>query len=100
MAIEVTKEDGDLRRERWAFSVISGYTDKITLRLTTYAVEQRETKRHKWKPINRWERNNERSYWSNLKRDQVSMPEWVKSRACQLVEIDVPDLEPAKEERW
>jgi hypothetical protein len=100
MAIDVIKEESDLQRERWTFSAITGYTDRVTLCLHAYAVEKRETKRHKWKPIDRWERNNERSYWSNLKREQVTIPDWVKQKARELVQIDVPDLEPTKEERW
>lgn len=94
MAIEVTKEDGDLSRERWSFSVSSGYTDRITLRLSRYAIEERASKRHKWKSTKKWDLYDERSYWSSLSREEVTIPDWVKIKARELVEIDVPDLEP------
>lgn len=94
MAIEVTKEDGDLRRERWCFSVVCGYTDRITLRISVYAIEERASKRHKWKATKEWVSFDERSYRSSLTREEVTIPEWVKTKARELVEIDVPDLEP------
>lgn len=98
MAIDVIKEDGDLRRERWSFGVGTNYTDRVMLRLNRYALEERESKRHKWKPVKKWDSFNER--WAgNLKREQITIPDWVKQKARELVKIDVPDLEPRDEGR-
>jgi hypothetical protein len=100
MAIEVTKEDGDFRRECWRFSVVTSFSDVVTLRLSYYAVEERQSKRHKWKYADRWQSHDERAYASSLTREQVPMTDWVKDRARELVQINVPDLEPKKDGRW
>lgn len=92
MSIDVTT-DGDLERKRWSFTVGHNYTDVVMLRLRTFSVEERASKRHKWRPVKLWDSMNERGYHSNLKREEVVIPEWVKVQARGMLQIEVPDVD-------
>lgn len=57
MNIEIIRPNGDLKRERWTFSLVVGWADDSIIYLDTYRFETRETLRHKkWHSQTQWDR--------------------------------------------
>lgn len=62
MNIEVIRPDGDLKRERWTFSLVVDWANNGIIYLNTYNFETRETLRHKkWQKQTNWDRLDKRT---------------------------------------
>ncbi len=84
--VEELLDPEQLQRRRWVFYVIG-----TTLRLKTYVVEWRSTRRHKWRPQNAYNRLSlEMMDCPRIKLEAVPLPVWVVRDATkQLSEMIV-----------
>lgn len=59
MRVEIIRNHGDLKRERWLFRL--SMNGDVRLYLCLWAFETRETKRHSWRSHGFWDRTDSRS---------------------------------------
>lgn len=91
--IEIRDDIDDFNSVLWRFSVNSGFSGDITLRLSEYAVCERQTKRHSWKKVKHWSTYDERR--SSIARHELpTIPDFIKHRGLQLLKIDFVMPEP------
>lgn len=79
--VQVLSEDG-LRRRVWSFTHTGSCGGFLIL--NRFAYEIRQSPRHKFRPVKKWEVSDERSYHSQLKRPE-SIPDWVVAEAMKMV---------------
>lgn len=97
MDIERLSEDR-LKRRFWQFSFYTpnfGRGNNVTARLDFYAEQERATTRHKFKTVqrNRWERSNQRGYWSGLEAKDVPMPDDVLEEVRRSLTVTIQSAE-------
>lgn len=94
--IEIEREsEGRLHRKVWRFDVMTGrYAGKsiIGLRPMWYAVQVRETTRHKYRTQAQWDSFDERGYVSSIKRADVPLPADVCRDAMAAVTVEILDI--------
>lgn len=94
--IEVERVSDDrLSRQVWAFFADTTWhrgKSIVGLRPNWYAVQTRETTRHKWRTVKQWDRMDERSYHSSIKRDDVPLPVDVCKEAISAVTVEILDI--------
>lgn len=102
--IEVFENESDTRRQHWTFSTRTkiGGGDEVEIYLDSFTVDERESTRHKWRATRGWYRQDERSYYSQIARNDVAVPDWVVEEAKSRVVITYAPLEPqpASERRY
>lgn len=86
--VRIHEEEDQLSDQIWQFSVSTGFSDKVELRLQYYAERSRETRRHKWKVNRVWDRTNSRSYFG-IPREAVPLPQDVVAEAIAAVKIEL-----------
>jgi len=81
--IEIIRNNGDLKRERWVFNFIADWNYTV-ISLNTFVFETRDSKRHKWKYQSRYERSDTRIPISNIPKPNIplNIQEEVKDRIC------------------
>lgn len=84
-AIEVIREEeGRLKCQKWTFDTWAIERDG-EIRCRWYGIMERQTTRHKYVVKSKWDKADERSYNSKIKREEVPLPEDVKAEALKKV---------------
>lgn len=91
--VQAVSDDG-LRRRVWSFTHTGSGGGFLIL--TRFANEARQSPRHKFRPVTKWEASDERSYHSQLKRPE-SIPDWVVAEALKMIPPPVVTIGWARE---
>lgn len=86
--LQVFNQIDALNREVWRFQLITNNThqDMVSLVVSDYSFQFRETKRHGWKRVQWYDRFDRRR---TIKETDVPLPEWVMEKARELITIEV-----------
>lgn len=73
----IIQQDGELRRVVMLFVLVE---DRVSMR--SYAIDERPTKRHAWRPVEFW--SSRSGEWMTLK-EQPKIPQATKDEAVELI---------------
>jgi hypothetical protein len=73
--VRIERQHDELNAETWAFTMID-----MNIVMTAYSIVQRESKRHKWKPVKSYDAYS-RNRFSGIDESVISIPQDVQDEA-------------------